>query len=201
MRLGLLLFLVPATLMAQEPTPLILKNNPQSQTGLIFSRERVFIETRVTLPAAPKPQKQDNAEAYAEPKEASKLEKLKTELRRYYFDTDIRPEQSLKLEWFHSLNDQREGRATMVVFDSEASRALPLAKIYKANDVLVIGDDGTILAILPELVLATQSKQIEIELPVKAFMFLRGGEAKALQIKPKDKVWYKLFTRNPTVLQ
>lgn len=189
MKLSRALLLIPClwsmTVMAQSNV---------SKGGLIFSRERVFIETTVTLPTPPAEEKKED--------EATKKEEAPaTEKRRYYFDTEIRSEDSLKLEWFLSLDNMPSGRATMIVFDEPLERPLPLAKIYKPIDVLVLGDDGAILAILPEIVLATQTKVISVDMPVKAFMFIRAGEAALLQIKPKDMVQHTLFTLNPTVLQ
>jgi hypothetical protein len=165
-----------------------------SKGGLIFSRERVFVETTVTLPIRA-------AEPKGEEETAKKEEAPTSEKRRYYFDTEIRSEESLKLQWFLSLDNMPSGRATMIVFDDPLERPLPLAKIYKPLDVLVLGDDGAILAILPEIVLATQTKLISVDMPVKAFMFIRSGEAALLHIKPKDMVQHALFTLNPTVLQ
>ena len=179
----LLLLCLPA--LAQMP----------SGSGLIFSRERVFIETMFTV----EPKKEEKGEKDKEGD--SKPDKPTTEERRYYFDTEIRPEESLKQEWFHSLANMQEGRATMVVFKEAQPRSLPLARIYKPVDVLVLGEDGAILAILPDITLATQTREINVDMPVKAFMFMKNGEVSHLQIKPKDMATHAIFTRNPTVLQ
>jgi hypothetical protein len=186
MRAQLLLLLLPALpAFAQMATG----------SGLIFSRDRVFVEAQVALPA-PAPSEDEKKEEAPKEEAAPRIE-----TRRYFFDTDIRPEEALKLEWFHSLANMQSGRAMMILFKDAAPRALPLVKLYKPVDVLVIGDDGTILAILPNIVLANQSKLIDVEMPVKAFLFIKGDEAAALQIKPKNLVFHPLFTRNPTVLQ
>lgn len=169
-----------------------------SGSGLVFSRQRLSIETSVTL-TAPEPNKEDG-EGKKE-KRNKPEDDANTETRRYFFDTEIRPENSLQQEWFHSLANMQEGRAMMIAFAEAATRDVPLAKMYRPVDVLVIGEDGTILAILPEITLASQPKQINVEMPVKAFMFLKNGEVARLQIKPKDMVRHTLFTPNPTVLQ
>ncbi|MBY0355406.1 MAG: hypothetical protein K2Q12_06700 [Rickettsiales bacterium] len=167
----------------------------KANTGLVFSRDSVYIETTVTLPVVPEEKTSDDTI------EESSPPALKTENRRYFFDTEIRPEESLKQEWFHSLANMQEGHATMVVFSEAAPRAVPLVNIYKAIDVLILGDDGSILAILPSIILATQQKIIRFDVPVKAFMFLRAAEADRLHLKPKDMAEHPVFTKKPTVIQ
>jgi hypothetical protein len=171
-----------------------------SRAGLIFSRDRVFIETTVTLPTPPALEK-TAAEQASDAQNAVPLQEPVKEKRRYFFDTEIRAEDSLRLEWFLSLDNMPSGRATMIMFDAAEPRTLPPARFFKPIDVLVLGDDGAIIAILPEIILANQTKLISVDLPVKAFMFLRAGEAAQLHIRPKDMVQHALFTLNPTVIQ
>lgn len=163
--------------------------------GLIFSREKIFIETEVTLP----PDAAETPDTQGPVKDASQVPRL--EARRYFFDTEIRTHDALKLEWFHSLANVQSGRAIMIVFKETGPQSLPLAKLYKPIDVLVIAEDGEVLAILPNIILASQSKQIDMDMPVKAFLFIKADDASALQIKPKNHVLHPIFTRDPTVLQ
>ena len=170
-------------------------------TALVYSRDKVFIQ--VQAPVKPDEAKQPAKDEKAKRKPASQPDAKadSTEFRQYYFDTDVRPVESLALNWFYSLETIHEGRATMVVMKETGPIHLPEAKIMKPIDVLVIGDDGTILAILPEIALGKQEKGMKLDLPVKALMYIHGGDAKSLHIEPQDTVKHRLFTANPIVLQ
>lgn len=117
------------------------------------------------------------------------------------FDVEIRPEDALRLEYIHTLNALTESNGVMIAFVAPSMVALPKMNVPTAVDALFIADDGQVVQMLPEVVLADLAQDIMAKTPIKAFLFLKAGTVKAKNILPKDKVSGKKFTPSPALMQ
>ena len=149
-------------------------------TPLVFEREAIRIES-----PAPK----------ASDKEA------KPGHTPLSFNTEIRPEDALRLEYIHMLNNLTDTSAVMIAFTAPSIVALPPFKVPTPVDALFVMDDGTVAQILPGVVLENMSQEIVAHAPVKAFLFLKAGTVAKMQIRPRDLVIGKRFTPAPPVME
>ncbi len=110
------------------------------------------------------------------------------------YDIEVRGEDALKLEYIHTLNTLTPATGIMIVFDSPSIAALPAMKVYTPVDVLFVGNDGTLLQISPSVVLGEITQLVQAKAPVKAFLFLKTGEAAARGLHPRDTIAGSMFT-------
>lgn len=110
---------------------------------------------------------------------------------------ELRPEDSLRLEYIHTLNTLNDETGVMIALDAPASVPLPAMKVYMPVDVLFIADDGYIVQISPHVVLADITQNIQARVPIRALLFLRDGAATAYAIHLSDRVSGKMFTPAP----
>lgn len=113
------------------------------------------------------------------------------------YDIEVRGEDALKLEYIHTLNTLTSTTGVMLVFDSPSIANLPPMKVYTPVDALFIADDGTLLQISPGVVLGEMTQAVQAKGPVKAFLFLKAGEAAARGLHPRDIVTGSMFTPPP----
>jgi uncharacterized membrane protein (UPF0127 family) len=109
-------------------------------------------------------------------------------------DAEVRGEDALKLEYIHTLNTLAPNSGVMIVFDSPSIASLPPMKVYTPVDVLFVADDGRVLQISPNVVLAEITQNVQAKAPVKAFLFLKAGQAAAQGLHPHDNVVGSMFT-------
>lgn len=153
---------------------------------VIFQRERLEI--------APPP--------VTEVKEAPAPEDKPTPLRATHsFNVEVRGEEALQLEYIHTLNNLGQDDGVMISFSVPSLVAIPTMKVYQAVDVLFISDDGIVLQILPDIIPAEINRDIEAKEPVRAFLYLRAGEAKRRDIRPRDVVSHAAFNAKPLIIQ
>lgn len=114
-------------------------------------------------------------------------------------DVEVRPEDSLRLEYIHTLNTLDATGGVMIAFDSPVTVALPAMKVYTPVDVLFVEDNGTIIQIMPNVVLGEINQTISAKKPIKAFLFLKAGMAAANKIHPRDVIAARMFTPAPSV--
>jgi hypothetical protein len=72
-------------------------------------------------------------------------------------------------------------------------------KVYTPIDVLFVADDGTLLQIMPNVMLGNITQTLQAHAPIKAFLFLKAGEAAARAIRPHDVVVGNMFTAAPAI--
>lgn len=113
-------------------------------------------------------------------------------------NAEIRSDQALRLEWIASLNRLVSGEGVMIVFNPSIKLPLLEMNVYEAVDVLFVDTEGTIMQIAPELTLYGLREEIVAEKPVRAWFFLKGGDAEKFGIQPGDKVQHPIF--NPKAL-
>lgn len=110
------------------------------------------------------------------------------------YDIEVRQEDALRLEYIHTLNTLTNETGVMILFETPALASLPAMKVYTPVDALFIADDGSILQIIPNIILGEITQDTSAKQPSKAFLFLKAGEAANRGIQPHDKVSGKMFT-------
>ncbi len=151
-------------------------------TPLIFERENITIQS--PLPRVPK-------EGETAPPSHPPL----------VYDVEIRPEDALRLESIHMLNNLTDASGVMIAFTAPSVVALPALQAPTAVDALFVMQDGTIAQILPNVILADITQEIVAREPIKAFLFLKAGTVAAQKIRPLDVVSGKKFTAAPPLLK
>jgi Uncharacterized ACR, COG1430 len=117
------------------------------------------------------------------------------------YDTEVRGEDALKLEYIHTLNTLNDGTAVMIRFNASTMVALPPLQVHTPVDALFVNDSGAVVQILPNITLASITSSIAAREPVKAFVFLKAGEVAARGIRPRDTVAGSMFSPGPAVMQ
>lgn len=136
--------------------------------------------------------------------EDTKPKKKKTESKMrepIQMDVEIRPVQALQSEWFYSAGGAQQDKAVMIMFDPPTDVPLMAMRIYEPLDVLYMDEEGKIIQIVPDVVLAYLEEPIGAESLVRSWLFVQGGTAERLGIRPKDRVEHPLFNPRPRVLQ
>lgn len=165
-------------------------------TPLIFEREQVRIES------PPEPALQQQKEALASAAEKNPLlGKVMVPHPPITYDVEIRPEDALRLDYIHSLNELNDSTGVMIAFTAPSMVPLPVMQTPTPVDALFIAKDGTVLQIYPNVVLSELRQDVMAPSPIKAFLFLRAGSALARGIHPKDVVASKKFLAAPPLLQ
>lgn len=114
---------------------------------------------------------------------------------------EVRGEDALNLEYIHTLNDLKNNDGVLIGFNLPSIVSVPQMKVYTPVDILFIDEDGIILQILPKVVPAEINRDISAPQPVSAFLYLKAGEAKARDIRPRDVVSHNLFNAKPVILK
>jgi uncharacterized membrane protein (UPF0127 family) len=117
------------------------------------------------------------------------------------YDTEVRPEDAMKLEYIHTLNTLTEANGVMIAFAAPSMVALPMMKVYSPVDALFINDAGMVVQILPNVTLGQMAQEVAAHEPVKAFLFLKAGQVVARGIRPQDVVTGSMFTPTPPVME
>jgi hypothetical protein len=116
-------------------------------------------------------------------------------------NVEVRGEDALKLEYIHTLNMLAENSGVMILLDAPAILPLPAFRNYQPVDALFIDARGTILQIMPNLVLADLARPVAAKEPVRGILFLKAGTAQARLIRPHDIVAGGMFDPGPPVIQ
>lgn len=198
-----------------------------AQTGgaLIFRKDSITIlptgkldMTEETQPAAKaqpeiptgekvifniKDKKKDSAEAKTEatpPKENPAAPAKSKGRQPLNFSVQIRPEKGA-LEGINAFSIVKEDSGVMTLLDKPIVMPLINMNITKPMDVLFVENDGTILQIVPNVVLASLQEDIYPQSAIRGFLFLKGGTCDAKRIIPGDQVEHPLFNKRPVILQ
>lgn len=117
------------------------------------------------------------------------------------FSIEIRPEDAMKLEYIHTLNSLTDDSGVMIAFTMPTMSSLPFMRVYTPVDVLFVDNQGVILQMLPQVILAELYQDIMAKDPVKAFVFLKAGTIQSRGIKPKDRIDNPIFTPPPAIIE
>lgn len=117
------------------------------------------------------------------------------------YNVEVRAEDAMKLEYIHTLNTLSETTGVVIGFDAPSIAALPRMQVFTPVDALYVAEDGTIMQIYPDVVLAELTQDIYSKEPIKAFVFLKAGEVAARGILPKDIISGPMFYPAPPMMQ
>jgi hypothetical protein len=117
------------------------------------------------------------------------------------YDTEVRSEDAMKLEYIHTLNTLTDSSAVMITFTAPTMVPLPVMKVYAPVDALFISDNGTVVQILPNVTLGEMTQEVMAHAPIKAFLFLKAGHVMARGIRPRDVVQGPMFTPAPPIME
>lgn len=115
------------------------------------------------------------------------------------YDVEVRAEDALKLEYIHTLNTLSAETGVLITFETPSIAALPAMKVYTPVDALFVTENGTVVQILPNITLGDITQNLQAKMPVKAFLFLKAGEAAARGIHPRDTVTGSVFVPAPAM--
>jgi uncharacterized membrane protein (UPF0127 family) len=183
--------------------------------SLVYAREVITISPPVTVKSvAPEPASEaessgNEEEQPVEDKEGTEEEenastKAASQLegnKQFEFDTEIKNLSALGQQWFMSLKSLPDDQALMLALEQPQSLILPSAQFFQPVDILVVDSDGIVQAILPSVTLANMKRQVSLDIPVKALIFLRGGLSDQLGISPQSVVDHRIFDTALQILQ
>lgn len=157
---------------------------------VVASAQMIYERRQITIQPAPQEQTDDAVKAKPLPPREPAM-----------YDIELRGEDALKLEYIHTLNTLTPTNGVMIALSAPAMVPLPVMNVYIPVDVLFIADDGTIVQIMPSVTLGEMTQSVEAKSPIKAFLFLKAGQAAARAITPRDVVHGAMFNLPPTVQQ
>lgn len=117
------------------------------------------------------------------------------------FTVEVRPLSFLDQHDFIAHQPFTDKEGMMMLVDPPASAALKSANLLGNIDILFVLEDGTIEKIAPNLALNELVEPLTSEKPVRAFIFLKAGQAQASDIRPGDRIDNPLFKNHPVILQ
>lgn len=117
------------------------------------------------------------------------------------FDVEIRDAAVLYNQqgWFE-LSSLSEKSGIMMVFSAPGIAPISRNSNYASLDILFVDAEGNIAQIIPSITLARLNQDIMPAVPVRAFLFLKGGTCAATGIAPGDVVQHSIFVPPPTIL-
>ena len=113
----------------------------------------------------------------------------------------MRNEQAYRLDAMNGLASLAKGSCILIAFDFPLDIPVMPGTVQKSLDILFVNEQGAILQIMPEVILADLHKEVYANKPVKALIYLNGGEVKAHGIQPGWVVSHALFQPDPTVMR
>lgn len=174
--------------------PLVAK---AEEMPLFYMRTQIVIVPRQVAPDPPPqtpvasalPWLKDNTQPQAQPPQAV--------AQGVVFDTEQRDARTVHTAGWINLSQMAGSQALMLVFPSPVIAAIRPVRDYSPYDILTVSEEGQILQILPNLVLADLQQPYQTPSAIKAIIYLRGGTCDTKAIAPGDRVMNKLF-RVPT---
>jgi len=123
------------------------------------------------------------------------------ERNKLSFKVEVRDGRTLynQRDWFN-LSSYEEKSGVLLMFPGPTQSPIIPSRQYSPVDILFIDQQGTIVQIVPSILLSELQQEIMPESPVLAFLFLKAGICEKLVIAPGDEVEYEAFKKPPTVL-
>ncbi len=178
-------------------------------TPVIYSKTVIKIipsRPRVSAEATEQAEKNDNKKSASNViKDAgnTKSSDLFPDLKRVSkeFTVEVRPLSFLEQKDFISHQPFTDKEGMMMLIEPAQVAQLKSANLIGKIDVLFVSPDGIVEKIAPDLVLPDLLEPIDSEKPVRAFIFLKAGQAKDSDIEPGDYIENQLFKSHPVILQ
>lgn len=176
---------------------LLLCIHAPSEAQVIFQREPFEI-----APPPAKSQVVENIEDKTTLPAKTAAQKQKNDVRiSHQFSGEIRGEEALTLEYIHTLNTLDEYSTVMILLDAPSIVSLPIYNVYTPIDVAFVDNDGEIIQIIPSIVPAEITRDIQAKTPIRALIFFKTGITKSLDIRPRDIVKFSAFNARPIIIQ
>lgn len=117
------------------------------------------------------------------------------------FDVEVRDATTMynRKGWFN-LSSPSENQGVLMAFNAPGVAPLIRSTEFAPLDILMIDSEGRVTQIIPNLKLSELEHEIMPDHPILAFLFLKGGVAQHLSIRPGDTVEYPLFKKSPVVI-
>lgn len=116
-------------------------------------------------------------------------------------EVEIRPMQAFEVNWMHMLSQVASQYSSLIMLPYPYPDVIDRRPFFQPVDILSIDEEGFIVQIVPQVVLAELREPLYTDEPVLARLIMAGGGAQALGIKPGDKVEHPFFTPSPEVLK
>lgn len=110
------------------------------------------------------------------------------------YSMEVRSSEALRLDYIHTLNTLTETTGVVITLAQPASMPLPYLKVPTPVDALFVTADGRITQVLPGVVLGNVSQVATPREPIRAFVFLKNGQAAARGIRPGATIAGSMFT-------
>ena len=130
----------------------------------------------------------DEAEPEAKPAPAAPLAKLEVQVRREQLPLNNGIYTKYHLDASHGV---------LTYFVQAEPRTLSAENLYEPIDILFIRDDGIIAQIMPNIMLAYLSDDVQVDFPVRAYLYVQAGVADSYGLKPGDRIEHGMFTPSP----
>jgi uncharacterized membrane protein (UPF0127 family) len=120
---------------------------------------------------------------------------------RLFLDIEMRDGNTLYNQggWYNLASyDDKAG--VMMAFNDGGMHPIIRSAQYAPVDILFIDKRGKITQIAPNILLSDLEEEIYPDVPVAAFLFLKGGRCAALSITPGDEIDHEFFKKSPTIL-
>lgn len=146
---------------------------------------------------------QDDAEAQAEA--SGTTESIKDMLAKQplpptiTFRVQVRPDQ-IPLDSGIFTNYKLDANNAVLTYYAEASpKVIHAESVQKSLDILFVRDDGVIAQIIPEVVPAYLTEEIEVTFPLRALLYVEAGLTETLGITPGYRIEHGMFRPKPLI--
>lgn len=185
-----------------------------AQAQVISNQPVVFSQTMIaivpgsvvpkTLTQSPELQTPPEA-AEAEQKNESATDAVKDVLEQQHampkvtLRVQVRPDQiPLESGIFHNFTlDAAHGILTY--FPDAFPREVVAENIQKPLDILFVRDDGVIAQIIPQVVPAYLSEDIQVKFPLRALLYIQAGLAEQWGVQPGYRIEHGMFKPKPLI--
>lgn len=114
--------------------------------------------------------------------------------------TEIRSQQSLKLNWIHSLTGLAENYSVLILFEAPDYYPLMPANFYEPLDVIAVDAQGVMTQLVPSIALVDLTQPIVPNDPIRARLYLAAGTIKRYGLTPGARIEHPLFRAAPEVI-
>lgn len=92
-----------------------------------------------------------------------------------------------------------ENHAVLTYFADASERSIVAENIQKPLDMLFVKDDGIIAQIIPEVVPAYLSEEIEVAFALRALLYVEAGYTEKMGIQPGYRIEHGMFKPKPLI--
>lgn len=113
-------------------------------------------------------------------------------------EVEVRDAQSFRQAGMFNLGEL--STPLLLTYPSPQIVTIERSNNFAPVDILFFADDGKLVQMLPAIALSELQAPISSAQPVVALLYLKGGAAESLKVKPGDAAEFSLFKKKPVVL-